>query len=81
MINKIVTIVLVFFASLAFSQTAIESETISGQPKKTTSYNSKIENFIVAKNLDTATLKISNEIIPIGSKYRNDLLKNLNLIK
>lgn len=44
-------------------------------------HRSYIINYNYLTEIDTASLKISNEIIPIGSKYKDELLKNLNLIK
>lgn len=44
-------------------------------------HRSYIVNFDYLTEIDTSSLKISTDIIPIGLKYKDDLLENLNLIK
>ena len=74
--NIIVTVVFVFFSSLVFSQTEIKSNNLIDKQLDTTDVFSKIENFIIDKQSDSARFYISkfgkNEYLESLSRILNN---------
>jgi two-component sensor histidine kinase len=73
MINKVVIIFVMFYSSLVFSQTEIKNNNLNDKQLDTTAIISKIENFIIDKQLDSAKLYLSE-------LEKNEYLKSLSLI-